>query len=275
MGSATSEETVEQKEKEYREENDEKPTYVDPATLHVNDLLRHTDDVVNFDHDPKPVFVDIGEIVPGAYLVENLLTPDECKQFIEISEKMGYEPSPLRDLDTINSNNFKRDSSTSTIRNSLRVMLDIPDHIGRVLEERLLPHMPATVECNKYQWQVHRENPINKRWRFNRYDKGNYFKPHFDAGYVYKNFVDKTLFTFILYLNDGFEGGETIFFPGGRKRLYSKREPGLEYKVIPKAGMAICFFQDGELSPFHEGAMLLGDVPKYILRSDLRYTRND
>jgi len=89
---------------------------------------------------------------------------------------------------------------------------------------------------------------------------------------VYGTYDDKTLFTFILYLNVGFVGGETIFFSGGRKRSYERGNPELEFKVVPKPGMAVCFFQEGELSPFHEGATVLGEVPKYILRSDLRYT---
>jgi len=210
--------------------------------------------------------------VSGAYLVENLLTPTECEQYIQISEKMGYEPSPLRNLDTLNSSNFSRDPSTVSIRNSNRVMLDIPDHIGKVLEQRLLPLMPATVHCEGSEWQVHTENPINQRWRFNRYDKGEYFKPHYDAGFVYSP-DDKTLFSFILYLNEGYEGGETIFFPGGRKHPGSPVAPNLEYKIVPKTGMALCFFQAGTQNHRHEGAMLVGDTPKYILRSDLRYKK--
>jgi hypothetical protein len=47
-----------------------------------------------------------------------------------------------------------------------------------------------------------------------------FFKPHFDAGYVYdKN--EKTVLTFILYLNDVADGGETTFYPGNKKRYLS------------------------------------------------------
>eukprot|EP01123_Difflugia_compressa_P001661 TRINITY_DN1202_c0_g1_i1.p1 TRINITY_DN1202_c0_g1~~TRINITY_DN1202_c0_g1_i1.p1 ORF type:complete len:272 (-),score=36.07 TRINITY_DN1202_c0_g1_i1:149-964(-) len=262
------------------ESNEDVPTPQQPkSNLTVDDLLRKTEDKVTYDPSTEAmcriIFSDLGDRVPGAYLVHNLLSPSECKQYIDLSEKLEYEPAPLRNLNELNSTNFTRDASTNSIRNSLRVMLDVPDDIGKVLEQRLLPHMPQYVTCNGYRWTVHRDNPINKRWRFNRYDEGQYFKPHFDAGYVYKPNEDMTLFTFILYLNDGFEGGETVFFPGGRKRSFDKAKDNSpdEVKVVPQIGSALCFFQDGELSPFHEGVALRGNIPKYILRSDLRYVR--
>jgi len=114
---------------------------------------------------------------------------------------------------------------------------------------------------------------INARWRFNKYLKGNYFKPHFDAGFVY-NSDKKTLFTFILYLNEGCSGGETVFFPGNKKFAWSQPEQNIEVKVVPKAGSALIFFQCGDLNPRHEGAEVLSDnVHKYILRSDLVYEK--
>lgn len=59
--------------------------------------------------------------------------------------------------------------------------------------------------------------PLNKRWRFNKYHVDQFFKPHFDAGYVYdKN--EQTVLTFILYLNDVADGGETTFYPDNKKR---------------------------------------------------------
>jgi len=84
------------------------------------------------------------------------------------------------------------------------------------------------------------------------------------------NATKKTIFTFILYLNEGFQGGETIFYPGDKKTSWSQLEPGIEVKIIPKTGTALIFFQCGYENPRHEGAQLL-DGQKYILRSDLAY----
>jgi hypothetical protein len=71
--------------------------------------------------------------------------------------------------------------------------------------------------------------PLNKRWRFNKYEKDQFFKPHYDAGYIYsKN--EQTILTFIMYLNDGFDGGETTFYPGNLKQYVEveKRGEGMD-----------------------------------------------
>jgi len=242
-------------------------------TYSEGDLLKHTNREVVYESNPPPI-VREDLPVPGAFLLHGLLTKDECDQYISISEEMGYAVAPLRNLDTVNSTSFTLTEETLTIRNSQRVLFDAPQQMAEVLNQRLLPHLPAEVECKKDKWKVCTEECINKRWRFNKYNKGNYFKPHFDAGFVYsKN--KETLFTFILYLSEGCVGGETIFYPGNKKFSWEKAaEENIEVKVIPKAGTALIFYQCGDLNPRHEGAELLGDFPKkYILRSDLAYER--
>jgi hypothetical protein len=57
---------------------------------------------------------------------------------------MGYSQAPLRNLDTLNSTNFTLNDNTLTIRNSKRVLVDIPDRIGKTLNERLLPVINST-----------------------------------------------------------------------------------------------------------------------------------
>eukprot|EP00026_Physarum_polycephalum_P011799 Phypoly_transcript_12043.p1 GENE.Phypoly_transcript_12043~~Phypoly_transcript_12043.p1 ORF type:complete len:280 (+),score=50.74 Phypoly_transcript_12043:171-1010(+) len=260
---------------DWTETKDEKPSppVGTDVTYREGDLLKFTNRTVDYNPDaPLPNREEV-EGVPGAFLVHNLLTLEECRQYIEISEEMEYSQAPLRNLDTLNSTNFSLDNSTIVIRNSLRVLFDCPDQIAKTLNQRLLPFLDAQVECEGKSWKVCTEEPINKRWRFNRYNKGNFFKPHFDAGFVYSD-TKKTLFTFILYLNEGCEGGETTFYPGNKKFAWEKPQEGIERKIVPKAGTALVFFQSGDLNPRHEGAEVLSeDKLKYILRSDLAYER--
>ena len=243
------------------------------ATFHVSDLIKKTDKQIEYDSVCEIVKEELP--VPGAFLLHNVLSPEECEQYIQMSLEMGYGVSPLRNLSKQNSEYFQVDT---TVRNSERVLFDVPDHIGLTLNQRILSFLPEEVECLNSTWKVQQigegeaKGPINKRWRFNRYSKGQYFKPHYDAGYVYSR-DEKTLMTFILYLNEGFEGGETIFYPGGKKHVFSNPDPSIECKVKPKTGTALIFFQSGELSPFHEGAEHHTEgMYKYILRSDLAYT---
>ena len=90
-----------------------------------------------------------------------------------------------------------------------------------------------------------------------------YFKPHYDAGFVYSG-DERTLFTFIAYLNDDFAGadadadaGATVFRPDHRHMCQTARfglpAPPEATVVVPRAGSALVFFQAGAYSPRHEG----------------------
>jgi hypothetical protein len=58
------------------------------ATYHAGDLLRFTDKSVIYSENPPQITKE--ELpVPGAFLLHNVLTADECRQYIEISESMG------------------------------------------------------------------------------------------------------------------------------------------------------------------------------------------
>ena len=106
---------------------------------------------------------------------------------------------------------------------------------------------------------------------------------------------EKTLLTFILYLNDDFnlvdngdggaepsrsDGGATVFYPElvgedpKTGRSLRRRDPAApaEVPVIPRTGSCVVFFQAGELSPRHEGRPHTADERwKYILRSDVSF----
>jgi hypothetical protein len=83
----------------------------------------------------------------------------------------------------------------------------------------------------------------------------------------------QTLLTFIVYLNEGFEGGDTVFFPGGITYSNPPRLP--EVRVVPKTGMALVFFQAGQLNHRHEGAPHTSEGEhKFIIRSDIVFQRS-
>eukprot|EP01127_Copromyxa_protea_P012382 TRINITY_DN3223_c0_g1_i1.p1 TRINITY_DN3223_c0_g1~~TRINITY_DN3223_c0_g1_i1.p1 ORF type:complete len:176 (-),score=17.91 TRINITY_DN3223_c0_g1_i1:55-582(-) len=166
-----------------------------------------------------------------------------------------------------------------SIRTSLRVLFDVPDQIGDELNKRIHPHLPEKIVIDGIVW-CRQElgggmsgGPLNKRWRFNKYSAGHFFKPHFDAGYNYSA-DEQTILTFILYLNDGFDGGETTFYPGDMKASYLPPVPGIEYPCSPKTGSVLIFQQIGKENPRHEGTPHTSEGQfKYILRSDVAYYR--
>lgn len=95
---------------------------------------------------------------------------------------------------------------------------------------------------------------LYKLWRYYRYHPGQNFAPHQDH-VVYDDSLDGTesRYTFIFYLNDVEEGGETNF-------------PNIPYAVKPKKGNVLAFRHEN----WHEGKAVKQGV-KYLLRCDVMY----
>lgn len=77
----------------------------------------------------------------------------------------------------------------------------------RIQEERRKGEKKATLFAHSLflEWALKESGPLNERWRFNKYHRDQKFAPHFDAGFQ-RNKNEKTLMTFIVYLNEGFDG---------------------------------------------------------------------
>ena len=118
---------------------------------------------------------------------------------------------------------------------------------------------------------------INKRFRIYKYNKGNVYRPHVDGAwpgsgivngeYVYNMYQDRlSRLTFVLYLNEDFEGGATTFFAPGAE-FGSLETIG----VRPRIGSALCFpHGDTAGSLVHEGSATTSGT-KYIIRTDVLY----
>ncbi|KAL9658607.1 hypothetical protein ABK040_006144 [Willaertia magna] len=230
---------------------------------------------LHFEQDYSKLNITCEEVngVEGCWLIHNLLTPIECQQLITISEKqMGYKPSPLSILtDQFDTSQYNEE--TKRIRDSQRILTDCPKEVMKIFNERIERYLPLTVDIFGNEWLLRSGTPVNERFRFNKYEVGQKFGPHFDAGYT-KNRNEMTQLTIIYYLNDNFKGGETTFFPGNKR--YANEEEGTmkEVKIKPKTGMASVFFQNGKLNHRHEGSPVIEGV-KYIIRSDIVYVRKD
>jgi len=202
--------------------------------------------LINYCKDFKKLEFENVAGVPGAILIHNVLTPEECQSFIDVSEKMGYGDAPV---------------STSygmvlmqEIRDNMRVIWDTNQATIQPIYNRVKEFLPPTL--NNGTWLLH---SLNERLRFYRYDPKQIFKKHYD-GYYPRNYEEKSFMSFIVYLNDGLEGGHTTF--------YMKDEI---IKVTPKLGTALVFMHGrSSLSPLHEGSPTTKGR-KYVLRSDVMY----
>jgi predicted 2-oxoglutarate/Fe(II)-dependent dioxygenase YbiX len=170
--------------------------------------------------------------------IRDFLTPKESERLISWSEETGYADAPI--TTAAGPVMFK------SVRNNDRLMVDAPD-LAAELFERAQPYLVP-------EWFGWHLVGFNERWRFYRYDPGQRFKPHYD-GYYQRPNGERSHFTFMMYLNEGAEGGETVF---GDER------PPL--RVRPTRGTALVFYH----KQLHEGAPVIRGR-KYVLRTDVMY----
>jgi len=193
---------------------------------------------------------------PIAMFIENVLTVDECKEWIEISECIGYDEA----LVNVGGGN---ELKIKDIRNSSRCIIDDIERASDIWN-RIKSFIPTN-----YIPPIENHVPIevNERLRFLRYDIGEYFKPHFDGCYQRNSNEngdgDVSFLTIQLYLNDDFQGGSTRFFSSTKDRDSDY------YDVIPKTGSVLIF--DHQM--LHSGEILVKGR-KYAVRSDIMFTHN-
>lgn len=170
----------------------------------------------------------------GVFTIAGFLSPAECTHAIARGEALGYEAAAVN---TDRGARIMRD-----VRNNDRVLFDDPAW-ALSLFERARPLLPLQ-ECGG---TLH---GFNERLRFYRYARGQQFDWHYD-GSVCLGDGRQSMLTFMVYLNDGFEGGGTDF------RWHS---------VQPVRGSALVFPHN----LMHRGAPVEQGL-KYVLRTDVMY----
>jgi 2-oxoglutarate-Fe(II)-dependent oxygenase superfamily protein len=174
------------------------------------------------------------DLTPSIFTLDGVLTADECREMIAFANARGFDPA------TINAWDGPRLDKEA--RNNDRVIVDDLD-LARRLWARVHEFIPRMLAGRQVRG-------LNERFRFYRYTPGQRFSWHADAAFARDN-GELSLLTFMIYLNDGYEGGATRF------------ESSL---VEGKLGMALLF----EHGLVHEGAEVATGV-KYVLRSDVMY----
>eukprot|EP01098_Paradermamoeba_levis_P009360 TRINITY_DN3890_c0_g1_i1.p1 TRINITY_DN3890_c0_g1~~TRINITY_DN3890_c0_g1_i1.p1 ORF type:complete len:210 (+),score=49.67 TRINITY_DN3890_c0_g1_i1:215-844(+) len=204
---------------------------------------------MNENQAPKIVKTELKISGKLAFLLENVVPPDFCEKLIQLSEKEGYKQATLNVEPGIEIQNMDA-------RNNYRYMRDdfeVSGHLFNLVKE----YLPKEWGSNS---KVERKLiSLNERLRFLRYEPGQKFERHFDGWYARKN-GERSFLTLQLYLNEGFEGGETTFFlddDDDTKRI----------AVKPKTGMVLIFQHD----ILHEGTKITKGT-KYVIRTDVMYT---
>ncbi|TWU31613.1 2OG-Fe(II) oxygenase [Novipirellula artificiosorum] len=175
----------------------------------------------------------------GIFTIANLFTPQECEQWIALSESLCYQPAPI--------NTQSGPERQLDVRNNTRVLLD-DEQKSDELWQRIAQDVPNVAKG----WT---SVGLNERMRFYRYDVGERFRWHADGIHRREN-GQKSFLTFLVYLNDDFSGGETAFSGG--------------LKIRPQVGMALLFSHWLK----HMGAEVR-QGRKYVLRSDVMFVKTE
>ena len=169
--------------------------------------------------------------------VPDILDPLECRALIERIEREGPTTAPITTL--------QGPRLMLGVRNNERVMFD-DETLAQTLFDRIRKHAPREIHGMQLAG-------ANERFRCYRYRPGMRFAFHADGAF-HRNDRERSWYTFMVYLNEDFEGGETTFFV----------EP--EVSIRPRTGMALLF----QHPIVHEGSEVTAGV-KYVVRTDLMY----
>ncbi len=174
------------------------------------------------------------------FVIHNLLSPEECATLIARSETLGYEAAAVGG------------ELLPQLRNNGRAFLE-DAALAAYLWERAAPFVPpwrnGSAACG-----------LHERFRFYRYETAEQFGVHYD-GSVRRGDNEESHLTFMVYLSDVDEGGETNFYRTGGI---------VEFAVQPHRGRALVF----DHLRLHEGAAVRRGR-KYVLRTDVMYRRQE
>jgi hypothetical protein len=228
------------------------------------DLLLHATTepgVIPFCQNVPAVVKHDVPFVSGGFILQNVLTRHECARLMQAATQLGFRPDHPTSLES------------PTGIDSCEWLVD--DSIHSVLYERVQDHLPPTMGSSN-----HLLHSINRRWRFFRYGQESVYRPHLDGSWPESRMNDnqeyecdtsgktRSFLTFLIYLNDDFQGGETRFYnsaPGGG---------GMTARgITPTMGCVMVFPQGNTASILHEGSAVTQGT-KYVVRTDVFYSSN-
>lgn len=164
-------------------------------------------------------------------------SPEECEALVAQAEAIGFYDAPI----TTRSGPLL----APEVRNNTRVMFDDVDR-AKALWEIFAPIVPQRIFSRTAVG-------LNERLRIYRYQPGQRFFWHRDGSFD-RSRSEGSLLSLLVYLNEGFIGGETEFDIGER------------LSIRPETGMALLF----QHTLRHQGALVRSGV-KYVLRTDVMY----
>ncbi|KAF5330614.1 hypothetical protein D9619_006000 [Psilocybe cf. subviscida] len=193
-------------------------------------------------------------------LIDDLLTPAECKSFVKFIDSLPLELTPQKKRGEAERVNQR--FSVSSLDFAQRMHALITPHLPSFPYPTSVRRLPAATD------QPRLPQSCNSNIRVYKYSPGQYFGPHYDDSVRDPLTGAKSEWTLLIYLTgmeDGVEGGETLFYKDERGKPRQTLVPAL------KRGTAL-LHRHGQECMLHEGSPVLKGT-KYVLRSDLMFMK--
>jgi hypothetical protein len=198
--------------------------------------------------------------IPGvdAFTATNVLTPEECADFVRSSEAAGFRRSGEG-----GGPHFAGNRTRATLTD---------ERLSQRLFSRLEPYLAPIRHRDAKPWYFDFLGPlvpsgtyvpvgVNDFMRVSRYVPGGKFRDHRDTGYV-RDDQYVGFWTLLLYLNDDFEGGETT--------IYDESNGKLAHTVKPEVGKVFAFYH----FQMHAGLEVTSGS-KLVARTEIMYARQE
>lgn len=194
----------------------------------------------------RPKLPNPGDEAKFALVIDDLLSPSECEEWIQKGHERGFETA------LVNVGNGKQ-LEILDYRHSQRAIID-DFELSKFLYDRVSPFIPEKISG----WE---KVSLNERLRFLLYHIGDFFAPHYDGVYQRPAGNEKSFITVQLYLNDAPKSG-------GATNFLQARDEDIKVQIKPKAGRVLLF--DHHI--YHEGEMVKNGI-KYTVRTDVMYRK--
>jgi len=221
------------------------------------------------------------EVLEGGKVFQgtNFLSPTDCDSLVDLAEEFGFKKSPVTGGGHGRTGREDARTNSYTVIEDQQLADELWNRVKGVVPQDLcfLLTSPYFTERGGTEW---RPVGVVERLRFYRYEKGECYPEHMDGSYrravatkrqqhvAYSQ--QQSFLTLLVYLNEGFEGGETEFFP---EKQHCRFLRDVEVKtptvrVTPQKGAALINVHH----TLHQGCEVVKGV-KYVLRTDIVYER--
>lgn len=163
------------------------------------------------------------------YQIHNAVSPSVCRDYVQEGDRVGWSPTNISELNPL----FSR--SQTTIRIDTQALFAAIQHTAppRLNDMDIVSLVEQRTACM-------------------RYSEGEYFGLHSDAPFIAPDGAFTRL-SLVLYLNDDYTGGETVF-------------PDQALEVIPEVGKVLLF-----PPTLRHMSKPISRGTKYIVRSEVLY----